>query len=89
MIINVCGWIGTICLMGAGLPQLYKVIKDGHASGLSWFYLLFVWTGLVFMGIYVIFTSPTIQLLFSYGFQLFVFSLLIYKKKFTKEEMLH
>ncbi len=89
MIIDICGYFGTACLMIASIPQLLKVVKDGHGSGLSWLYLLFVWSGLVLMGIYVIFTSPTIQLLLSYGFQLIMFSILIYKKKFPKELMIH
>lgn len=89
MIINIIGYIGTLCLILAGIPQLYKVINDGHALGLSYFYLLLVWIGLLLMGLYVILTIPSTQLLCSYGFQFIVFTLLIYKKKFPKEPMIH
>lgn len=85
MFINLIGWIGTILLSSAGLPQLYKTLKDGHALGIHLYYLLFIFFGLISMIIYVMLTNHSIQLLFSYGFQLIVFSILLYKKKFPNK----
>lgn len=84
MIITIIGWIGTIFLAGAGLPQLYKSIKDGHATGLAWYYLILVWLGMVCMLTYVLLTTFSMQLICSYVFQMIVFGLLIYRKKYPK-----
>jgi len=87
--IDIIGWLGTLCLMGAGIPQLIKTINEGHASGLAWYYLLLVWFGMLFMLAYVCLTSFSLNLVFSYVFQMVIFGILIYKKKFPKEPMLH
>jgi len=80
MIINIIGYIGTVLLSSASIPQLYKVIKEKHALGLHWYYLLFIFFGLISMITYVAFTNKSIQLLISYSLQLIIFSILIYKK---------
>lgn len=84
MIISLFGWIGTILLAGAGIPQVYKVLKEGNNAGMHWYYLLFIWIGMISMLIYVLFTTMSIQLICSYTFQLIVFSILIYSKKYPK-----
>ena len=89
MFIELFGWLGTASLILAGFPQLLKVIKDGHAAGMHLWYLLLVWFGLVAMGIYVLCTTISIQLLCSYGIQLIVFSIILFRKFKPKEEMLH
>ncbi len=89
MIINIIGWCGTLCLAGAGLPQLYKTLIDGHGLGLHWYYLILIFFGLISMISYVLFTSHSIQLLCSYSFQLIVFSILIWRKKYPKEPMIY
>jgi len=41
MVAEVVGWIGSICFAMCGVPQAYKCIRQGHADGLSpWFLLL-------------------------------------------------
>lgn len=89
MLISIIGWCGTVLLASAGLPQLYKTLLDGHALGLHWYYLLFIFFGLISMIIYVVCTSVSIQLLVSYGFQLIVFSILLWRKKYPAEKMLY
>jgi len=84
MIIQLIGWIGTLFLIGAGFPQLYKVIREGNAHGMHLWYLLFIWFGLVTMDIYVIFTTFKLQLFASYTIQLIVFSFLLWRKKYPK-----
>ena len=85
MITQIVGWMGTCMLASAALPQLYKVLKDGHAHYLHWGYLLLIWGGLISMISYVLLTSHSIQLLCSYGIQFVIFSILIYKKSTSKE----
>ena len=41
---TVLGWLGAMCFAACGVPQAWKCYKDGHAEGLSlWFMLL--WLG--------------------------------------------
>lgn len=41
---EVLGWLGAMCFAACGVPQAWKCYKDGHAEGLSlWFMLL--WLG--------------------------------------------
>lgn len=87
--IQIIGWIGTILLASAGLPQLYKTINDGHAIGLAWYYLILVWVGMAFSITYVMLTTFSLNLICSYLFQMIVFGILIYRKKYPKEPMLH
>jgi uncharacterized protein with PQ loop repeat len=89
MLIELVGYTGSVSLCVAGLPQTYKVIKEGNATGMHWFYLLLIFLGLILMDIYVLFTNRSIPLLASYNFQLVVFSILIWRKKFPSEPMLH
>lgn len=89
MIVSIIGWIGTVLLGSAAIPQLIKVLNEGHAIGLSYFYLLFIWFGLICMDFYIILTTFSIQLVISYTIQFIIFSVLLYKKRFPKEEMLH
>lgn len=89
MIVDIVGWTGTLCLIIASWPQIIKVVQEGHANGLSLAYLLLIWFGLISMGAYVLFTTLSIQLLFSYGIQFLAFSFLIYRKLNPKEQMLH
>ncbi len=89
IIVSLLGWIGTILLSFAAIPQLIKTLRDGHGIGLSYMYLLFIWFGLVSMNIYAILTIKSIQLIISYSIQLIIYSILIYKKKFPKELILN
>lgn len=40
--IEICGWLSTVLITGHMFPQLVKVIKDGHADGLS-SVMLYTW----------------------------------------------
>lgn len=89
MIVNLFGWIGTVLLSSAAIPQLIKTLRDGNGIGLSYIYLLFIWFGLISMNIYIALTTKSIQLIISYSIQLIIYSILIYKKRFTKDLILH
>ena len=40
MLNKVLCWIGAILLSICGLPQLIKVVQDGHAEGVAWGFVL-------------------------------------------------
>jgi uncharacterized protein with PQ loop repeat len=89
ILVSLLGWIGTISLVAAGFPQIYKVIKEGNASGMHLWYIFLIWFGLICMALYVLLTTISIQLLCSYGIQFIVFSIFLYRKIKPKEQMLH
>jgi uncharacterized protein with PQ loop repeat len=76
------GWLGAALFSVASVPQVWKVLRSGHADGLSWGYLLLVWFGFWSMGIYALQTHSGRVLLFSYAAQLVAFTILILVKRF-------
>lgn len=76
------GIIGSLILAIGGLPQLLKILKDGHAEGLS---LIMIWCwvfGLGLLTLYIALTSADIVLLINYGFSFLVAGVILkYKLK--------
>ena len=48
------GWLSTLCFTIAGLPQVIKTIKEGHARGISTGFLFFWYLGNVTGAVYSI-----------------------------------
>lgn len=65
--IELAGWIGSACFALCGLPMVVKIVKDGHADGLSWMFLALWGLGEVFCSIYALGHQAT-PLLFNYAF---------------------
>lgn len=42
---DIIGWIGSICFALCGVPQAWKCYKEGHALGLSGWFLILWLTG--------------------------------------------
>lgn len=43
MVAAVIGWIGSICFAACGIPQAIRCVQQGHANGLSpWFLILWL-----------------------------------------------
>lgn len=80
--IQYLGWMGAALFTFATLPQLRKVWREGHADGMSWGYLLPVWTGFWCMGTYTWVRHAGTALVYSYGLQLVAFSVMIVRKGF-------
>lgn len=72
-----CGWAGSALLGVAALPQLYKVLTEGHARGMAWGYVLLLWGGFLAMSVFTHGTKAARQLRFSYTLQLAVFTIII------------
>jgi uncharacterized protein with PQ loop repeat len=47
------GLLAGFLLAGYGVPQAFKVVKQGHADGLSLQMMLMLMFGLFFMGLYI------------------------------------
>ena len=54
---HIIGWLSTICFTIAGLPQVVKTIRDGHARGISTGFLFFWYFGNVTGAVYAIQTN--------------------------------
>lgn len=44
MLADTLGWLGSLCFGVCGIPQALKARRDGHADGLSWWFLV-AWMG--------------------------------------------
>ncbi|MCK5016687.1 MAG: PQ-loop repeat-containing protein [Candidatus Peribacteraceae bacterium] len=89
MIFNIVGWIGGFLLAFCGLPQAIKAIKEKHAYGLSWMFLLSWFFGEILVLIFVVAQNlkwPINQavinnlqwpLIFNYSFNIFVVSIIL------------
>ena len=42
---NYIQWIGSACFIICFMPQVVKTIKEGHADGLSWLFLIILLVG--------------------------------------------
>lgn len=83
------GWIGSACLALCGLPMVIKTYKEGHANGVSLYFLLLWFIGEVLSLIYSL-DKDVLPLLFNYGFNILFISIVLYyklKKATTKEPL--
>jgi len=51
--IEVLGWLGSTCLALCALPQVIQCVKQKHAKGVSFWFLLLWLLGEIFTMIYV------------------------------------
>lgn len=71
-----------LVLSAAALPQTAKVFREGHARGLSWWYLWMLWVGFVTMILYTILAEKGLILSASYTVQATLFVLMMIRKRF-------
>jgi uncharacterized protein with PQ loop repeat len=76
--IECLGWVGAVCLTLCGLPQLYTTVRYKKVEGLSLGMLVAWHVGGVLTGIYIAITAFRWPLIFNYGLNTIVTSLLIY-----------
>lgn len=85
-IVEIIGSVGALLLTFSSAPQLYTTLKSKDTSGLSLPMLLLWGFGCFFMGIYVVFTTCQLPLVFNYAFNTAlvftnIFLYFLYKKK--------
>jgi len=61
MILEIIGWIGSMLFAFCALPQMVMTIKNNHARGLSWGFLVMWFLGEVLCFTYVAF-QPILQI---------------------------
>ena len=81
--INTIGWLGAIILAISSLPQMIKTVRDGHASGLSWIFLLLWFVGEVMCLVYVA-PDHNYPLIANYLINLVILSVIGYYKIFPQ-----
>ena len=73
------GIFGVACLFGSNIPQLIKIVKDGHATGLSAGFLWLWFVGLLSMLVFV-WPSANKPLIANYALSfVMVIIMLVYK----------
>lgn len=57
-LVEALGVIGPINLALCGLPQAIQVVRQGHARGMGWPFLLLWFSGEIFTLVFVVATMP-------------------------------
>jgi uncharacterized protein with PQ loop repeat len=78
------GWLGTLLLASAAIPQTVKVWREGHAKGMAWSYLIALWLGFICMGIFSYLRNAGWPLVVSYSIQVVLFTLMAVRKTFPR-----
>lgn len=80
--IEILGWIGSICLSLCGLPLVIRTIKDGHSNGVDSIFLVVWLVGEIAALLYSL-DKDVLPLLINYGFNIVFITIVIWYK--TKE----
>jgi uncharacterized protein with PQ loop repeat len=80
------GWLGSLFLVSAGVPQVIKVFREGHARGMAWWYLILLWLGFFSMAVFTLRSGAALQLILSYCFQLVVFTIIVRYKAYPRKQ---
>lgn len=83
--INIVGYLAMICLMISAIPQLIKVIKAGHADGMSSSYLLLLIMGFSLMATYIMLTKPLYPVVINYVINILSMLTIGYYKIFPRK----
>lgn len=65
-LLDVIGWVGSICFAVCAVPQAWQSWRQGHGEGLSWFFLGLWLAGELLVTIYII-PKQDWPLLFNYA----------------------
>lgn len=76
---EIIGWISQISLALCIFPQLFQTIKEKHADGINWLFLLLWYAGEIFGFIYIVPLNKW-PLIINYGNNLICMTIiLVYK----------
>ena len=78
-LIQILGWLGSICLAVCAIPQAWMSYKEKHSEGISFAYLLLWAFGEVFALAYV-YDKLDLPLLLNYATNILVLGIIIYYK---------
>lgn len=85
MLVEALGFVALVFLSFAAVPQTIRALKDGHARGLSWAYLLLAFSGFLLMLVYTIVAHKGLILGANYASQLVLFGLMIWRKAYPRQ----
>lgn len=66
------GWLGTVLLAACGVPLLVKTVVDGHARGVSLWFLVMWLAGEALTFVYVLRAARRRQLIANYSANLLI-----------------
>lgn len=83
--IEVIGWIGSICFSVCGIPQACKSIQEGNSSGVSWLFLILWLVGELCTIVYVLMLDELlIPLIVNYILNLGSLLVILYYKMYER-----
>lgn len=83
--IEIFGYLASICLMLSGLPQVRKTIRQGHSHGISTSFLILLLVGFSSMIVYVVSKKSGIPLVINYVINLISYLIITYYKFFPRK----
>ena len=78
--INLIGWLGAMLLAFCAVPEAILAIKNGHANGLSWPFLLMWYFGEIFILVPILYKIKEKFLIFNYSLNIICITIIIYYK---------
>jgi uncharacterized protein with PQ loop repeat len=78
-LMEILGWIGSICLAICGVPQAWMSYKDKHSHGISWAFLLLWAFGELFALAYV-YDKLDLPLLLNYSINILIVGVILFFK---------
>jgi len=78
-LLEIIGWLGSICLAISGLPQAWMSYKDKHSRGISWSFILLWSFGEIFALTYV-YDKLDLPLITNYITNILVLGVILYYK---------
>ncbi len=88
MLFEAVGWVGGMLLAVCGIPQTIKTVKDGHARGLAWSFLLMWFGGEILSFIYLL-PTENVPMLINLGVNTIFTSIIIYYKKNERRKVVY
>lgn len=82
--IEIIGWVGSVCFSLCALPQVIKCYRQGHAHGLDSTFLWLWFIGEIAMLIYTALSFDSLQLLLNYGFNLICLIIILKYRLFPR-----
>lgn len=82
----VLGYVAMVLLMMGGIFQAFKNYKQGHANGISVYYIISILSGFIIMLWYVCLTSKSIPLIVNYVISIISFGTMTWFKFFPRKQ---
>ena len=83
--IDIIGYLAMTCLMVSAIPQVIKVIKQGHADGMAVSYLSLLIVGFTLMATYIMLTKPLYPVVINYVINVLSMLIISYYKIFPRK----